>query len=338
MTKPNEEVKFQLQELQLEMQENVALAKGNLDKFYAQAARIGELQNQIVVCEDAAQPPLTPPPEQPPSQMNLGALLMDLPNEVIERGNLTSNMVKSWNAAGTHRWNRELRDFALARHSDRTWLRAYHEPQSYGTRRCTISHQLDIGKAYRVSWLCKLSNNWEFGGPIKESNPLSGQSGKMGMGLGDNTYLTSGGDINPKGFTCRGQWRGPSKKAYCYDTRRSLVAVGKPDGRAYGDERPLPSYPTTMSEAPLVPGRIHKVVMDVHMNTSWAVADGMLKMWVDDKQIIDDRGLHWMGTVDVAPNIGQSLLTSFHGGSSTAWAPSVTCWADYSEQRVLRLA
>lgn len=276
------------------------------------------------------QPPVTPVIER-------GQLLMNLPSIEVSRGNLTRAMLKQWNGAGTHVWDREMRDWAMFQFDGMPWLRAYHEPQSYGTRRCTIAHVLPTGQAYRISSLVRLSDNWEFGGPIKPSNILSGQSGKLGVGLGSAGNLTSGGDIDPEGFTCRSQWRGRSHKAYCYDKFRSLVLAGKPDGSAYGDERPNPSYPVTMSDAPAVPGQVHEVILEVHMNTRWDLADGKLLMWVDAKQIIDDHDIAWMGTLSVAPNIARSLLTSFHGGSSTAWAPSQLCWADYGDIRVLRL-
>ncbi|MCP5149642.1 MAG: hypothetical protein H6982_02745 [Chromatiales bacterium] len=70
-----------------------------------------------------------------------------------------------------------------------------------------------------------------------------------------------------------------------------------------------------------VPGRYYRVELQVRVNSTSALADGHVRLLVDDELLVDQGGLRFRGTDGNRGLISRFLFSTFHGGGSPEWAP-----------------
>ena len=118
---------------------------------------------------------------------------------------------------------------------------------------------------------------------------------------------TSGG-LKPRGdgWTVRYMWReAGALVVYVYH----LDMQGK-----YGDDLAL--------NVKAVPAQWYRLKMQVKLNSADEVKDGVIKVWIDDKPVLEKTDLRFR-TGQQAP-IDHFFFAHFWGGQDPSWAPEVT--------------
>ena len=83
-------------------------------------------------------------------------------------------------------------------------------------------------------------------------------------------------------------------------------------------------------------GRWYNVKQRIKLNTGGA-HDGILQMWIDDRQVINRSNMGWMRE---APDrrIDKVFLDFFFGGSTADWSPSRNCSITFTDMFATRVA
>ncbi len=131
------------------------------------------------------------------------------------------------------------------------------------------------------------------------------QGGKL-PGLSGGTSTSGGRKPQGDGWTVRYMWREAGALViYIYH----LDMQGK-----YGDDLPL--------NVKAVPGQWYKLKMSVKLNSADEKKDGAIKVWIDDKLVLEKADLRFR-TGKQAP-IDHFFFAHFWGGQDASWAPEVT--------------
>jgi hypothetical protein len=174
-------------------------------------------------------------------------------------------------------------------------IRVAYEGYERGSKRVVVHAPLQRpAMSYTLSFAVKFCEGFDFA-----------KGGKL-HGLGPKSPVTGGNPITPAGWSARLTFRqGGGLMTYVYHQQMP----GK-----YGQVKVAPGFK-------FVPGRYYAIDMRVALNEPAAAANGEISVWVDGKELIRHDGLQFRA-IDTADGLIQTLLFStFHGGSSPAYAP-----------------
>lgn len=130
------------------------------------------------------------------------------------------------------------------------------------------------------------------------------KGGKL-LGLGPQKIMSGGNGTDPKGWSARVIFLrdgGVGLYYYHQDQKGRLGDIVRADGFSFELER---SY---------------RVRMDLTLNSAPQVADGVIQLFVDGKQLAEKKEIRFRAVGDEAL-ISKFLFSTFHGGSTDAWAP-----------------
>ncbi len=158
-------------------------------------------------------------------------------------------------------------------------------------------------KAYRLSYRVLFEKGFDFR-----------RGGKL-PGLGGGKANTGGQKPTGDGWSARYMWgEGGNLGLYLYHLDQKTK---------YGDRFQL--------HAKAVPGKWFKLSQVVQVNAP-GKADGRIRVWIDDKLALDQKGLRLRGKVEPeVALVDQFLFSTFHGGSSKNWAPKRTSHARFDD-------
>jgi hypothetical protein len=69
------------------------------------------------------------------------------------------------------------------------------------------------------------------------------------------------------------------------------------------------------------PGRFYKVALYVKVNSSGAASDGIVRLYVDDKLLVERTNIRYRAVDGNKALISRVLFSTFHGGGTPEWAP-----------------
>lgn len=144
------------------------------------------------------------------------------------------------------------------------------------------------------------------------------KGGKLpGLMGGGNSWSRSGGDqpdgIN--GWTMRFMWRtGGEAVVYAY------LPGGKYKEGDWGTD--------IKTGKSFVTGKWHCVEQFVKVNTV-GVDNGKLKVWLDDQLVLDLSDVRYLTRLSDTTRVGGIYVSTFHGGNTADWAPTVTSYARF---------
>lgn len=144
------------------------------------------------------------------------------------------------------------------------------------------------------------------------------KGGKLPGLMGSNeSWTRSGGNIpdGTNGWTLRFMWRtGGAAVVYAY------LPPGKYQRGVWGTDIPLHKNFTT--------GKWICVEQFVKINTP-GKNDGELSVWLDNEKLLALTDISYRTVDNAAGKIGGIYFSSFHGGNTPDWGPSVTSYARF---------
>jgi hypothetical protein len=164
------------------------------------------------------------------------------------------------------------------------------------------------GREYLFEYRLRFDAGFDFsrGGKIPG---LSGASSPSGCDASDGT-----------GFTARQMWREQGRLiGYIYDMDQS-TECGNAIATGFN----------------FAVGRWYSIKQRIKLNTG-RNHDGVLQLWVDDRQVINRSNMGWMVE---APDrmIDEVMLDFFFGGSTADWSPSRNCTLSFGDLYLTRVA
>jgi hypothetical protein len=142
--------------------------------------------------------------------------------------------------------------------------------------------------------------------------------GKMHGLISGNPKTTATGCVTQprNGWSFRLMWRGDARIAlYIYDQSRLT------NGQACGNNIDSP-------KDTLAKNRWINIKMYMKLNTRGSAADGIAKLYVDNKLILQRTNIQYRG-VDTGATIDFVSFGTFYGGHDPSWSPSKTTYAMY---------
>lgn len=88
-------------------------------------------------------------------------------------------------------------------------------------------------------------------------------------------------------------------------------------------------------------GRYYRIRLHVKLNSSAAAKDGEIRLWVDDRLLVERTDLRYRGVDGDKALIDSFLFSTFHGGGDPTWAPKdkegkfTSVYADFDNFRVV---
>jgi hypothetical protein len=164
------------------------------------------------------------------------------------------------------------------------------------------------GREYLFEYRLRFDTGFDFsrGGKIPG---LSGASSPSGCDASDGT-----------GFTARQMWREQGRLiGYIYDMDQA-TECGNAVATGFN----------------FAVGRWYNIKQRIKLNTG-SNHDGVLQLWVDDRQVINRANVGWMVE---APDrrIDEVMLDFFFGGSTADWSPSRNCTLSFGDLYLTRVA
>ncbi len=83
------------------------------------------------------------------------------------------------------------------------------------------------------------------------------------------------------------------------------------------------------------PGRFHRIALYVRINSAADASDGIVRLYVDGRKLIERVGIRYRGVGGDQALITSMLFSTFHGGGDPTWAPKdkdgryTTVYADF---------
>ncbi len=184
-----------------------------------------------------------------------------------------------------------------------------------GPEKCGVGWRFPIGKhdAAQLTYLVRFSKDfdWEKGGklPGLSGGPANVSGGRPADGT--------------NGFSARLMWR--------KDGRGEAYVYHKNQKSNYGDSFAFPADFRFPTDTPV------RVRLRVAMNEPGR-KNGKLYVWIaageqPEQLMVSHTDMEWR-TVDSFA-IDSLYFETFHGGSDSSWAPSRTCWSEFSDIKVV---
>ncbi len=150
------------------------------------------------------------------------------------------------------------------------------------------------------------------------------QSGKLGWGLGGGS-VPSGGKPLKDGFSARLSFRGNKAQPDTSSVVYPILYVYSADWPGqYGEDVHFVD-PATTKDFELKRGTWVEFAWEVVMNSAPGKSDGSLRGWVNGVLMIERKNKQWFSQLasgDAAPHVDRIILSTFHGGATSDWAPS----------------
>jgi hypothetical protein len=164
-----------------------------------------------------------------------------------------------------------------------------------GSKRVVVRHKLPAaGDEMTLCYNVKFDEDFPFV-----------RGGKL-HGLGPARPITGGRPMRPDGWSARVMFKKDAGLA------TYLYTQGKDTKWGIGQRA---------DNFRFQPGRWHAVSIHVRLNTAPDKADGFTHVYVDGKRVIQHDNVHFRAATGAKTAIQQVLFSTFHGGSSPAWAP-----------------
>tara|TARA_B100000929_G_scaffold274221_1_gene247188 strand:+ start:1146 stop:1823 length:678 start_codon:yes stop_codon:yes gene_type:complete len=131
------------------------------------------------------------------------------------------------------------------------------------------------------------------------------RGGKL-HGLGPTRPLSGGNPMRDDGWSARLQFRaGGGLGVYVYH---------QDQGGTFGNTYPVTGFSFDKESW-------YNLDLRVWVNTHRDLNDGRIEVWVDKKRLLVRNNLRFRKDVLASTEINRFLFSTFHGGSSPAWAP-----------------
>lgn len=235
----------------------------------------------------------------------------------------TEYTLSSWQSDGfTVPWvngfnqSRAYVDDAFAKFGTKS-LRIKYPANQFGTANSGAQAPLNVTPANELymSYWVRFSDNFDWGG-TSEGGKLPGLGG--GGRCSGCTVCTGS-----NGFTARLMWRAGGKAVlYLYH-----MEADKANGPC-GDNDVL--QVTSGVDFYFQKGQWYNVVQRVKVNTG-TNHDGEVQLWINGQQALLRTGIQFVSNGDKVDNL---YFSTFHGGSTTAWAPSVDCYTWFDDMKI----
>ncbi len=159
--------------------------------------------------------------------------------------------------------------------------------------------------------------HWSLGGKLP---------GLLGVAPGTSPGAPTGGNQTDRGWSGRMMWLGPKAYSWAGPTNMAVSYLYHP-GQAdnYGDN--------IRWNKPFVAGTWHTVKQCYSMNTVGS-ANGILKAWLDGRQVVDLSNVTYRSRGDV--HITHLSFALFRGGGTTDWAGRRTGHVDVDNVEITR--
>ena len=247
------------------------------------------------------------------SATDTAAQCLQLPEKVQSYGDITKPDFARWMGIDDWQYLTNARYLATGSTANgRQFLEQQFKPSAKGSVRVVGLGHIPPQAGYTLSQAIYLARGFDWGG--------EDEGGKLGFGLGGNS-VPSGGQTRTDGFSARFMWRGNGDGtanlvvyAYTADRQQNLP---------YGDD-----YPVGQFQVPI--GEWFNVTMEVTINSDNNLADGGLRVWIDDELKLQKNAIQWQSD-GPAPVVDRLIYSTFHGGNSETWAPDGTVYARFSD-------
>jgi len=181
-------------------------------------------------------------------------------------------------------------------------LRQHFVASRDGSPHVSMAADLAPRRTYRVSQLVKFESEFDWGG---EHN----QTGKIGFGIAGGA-ATSGGIIDPAGFSARWIWRGDGDGG----AHLALYSYAADRSGQYGKDIKMPGGEINV-------GEWIGLVFEVRTNSSVSSKDGELRAWMNGEKLVMQTGIAWQ-TAGEEPKVDALTYASFYGGNDESWSPA----------------
>ncbi len=239
----------------------------------------------------------------------IGSGCLDLGADQIDFGGVTDDDWRTWTGTRINSVS-DAKHLEVQQPSGGAVLRQQFVPSSEGSARVVVRGDLLPTRTYTMRQEVYLEPGFDWG--------RTKETGKLGFGLGGGT-ASSGGQLDPAGFTARFAWRGSGD-----GTARIVIysyAADRSQNLPYGDDYAFDDF-----TAPI--GRWFTLEMEVTANSAVGQADGRIRAWADGQLALDQDGIIWQDT-EGPPNVDRFIYSTFHGGSGWDWAPESTSYAQF---------
>lgn len=173
-------------------------------------------------------------------------------------------------------------------------VRVDYQGYERGSKRVVVSPAIEPRTSYTLSYWVRFCKGFDFA-----------RGGKL-HGLGPAKPVAGGKAITADGWSARLMFRGDGGlQTYVY--HQDMKGV-------YGDTKVASGFK-------FEPDRYYNVVMQVTLNQPAEKANGLVKVWVDDKLLIEHEHLRFRDRVNSESHIQRLMFNTFHGGSDPSWAP-----------------
>ncbi|SFX93240.1 T9SS type A sorting domain-containing protein [Cytophaga hutchinsonii] len=235
----------------------------------------------------------------------------------------TEYTITSWRADGfTVPWvngfnqSRAFVDDAFARSGTKS-LRITYPANTFGPTDGGAQAPLMVTPANELymSYWVRFSDNFDWGG-TSEGGKLPGLGG--GGRCSGCTVCTGS-----NGFTARLMWR-PGGKAVLYLYHMEADKANGP----CGDNDALQL--TTGTDFYFQKGQWYNIIQRVKVNTATS-HDGEVQLWINGQQALLRTGIQFVSNGDKVDNL---YFSTFHGGSTSVWAPSVDCYTWFDDIKI----
>lgn len=178
---------------------------------------------------------------------------------------------------------------------DSSGVRVRYMGMDLGSERTVFSCPLpEKGLEYTLTYDVKFEKDFQF---VK--------GGKL-HGLGPDRVMSGGDGIVPEGWSARVAFRKDGGvETYVYNQGQR------------GDYGQIDRAQDFKFET----GRFYKVSLYVKLNSSAAASDGIVRLWIDGKQLVERTNIRYRAVDGDKALISRVLFSTFHGGGTPEWAP-----------------
>lgn len=165
----------------------------------------------------------------------------------------------------------------------------------HGSERTVFQCRLpEKGPEYTLSYDVKFDKDFQF---VK--------GGKL-HGLGPDRVMSGGDGKAPDGWSARVVFnKGGAVEVYVYN-----------QGQA-GDYGQI----LRAKDFRFEPGQYYRISLYVKVNSSAAASDGVVRLTIDDKVLVERTDIRYRGVDGDKGLISRVLFSTFHGGAASDWAP-----------------
>jgi hypothetical protein len=173
-------------------------------------------------------------------------------------------------------------------------VRVEYKGMDQGSTRTVFSCPIEPANEYTLTYDVRFDKDFQF---VK--------GGKL-HGLGPERVMSGGDGTAPDGWSARVVFRGDGGvETYVYNQGQK------------GDYGQIDRAKDFRFE----PGKFYRVKLYVKVNSAGDASDGIVRLWIDDKLLIERNDIRYRAVGGNKALISRVLFSTFHGGSRPDWAP-----------------